>query len=475
MSGDQRADQQGTRVHFNKFTYRFYGLCFKIYVICCGVIFYLNMIIFYGSSFAKSNRCHFHKPECGCKMIMFKSILRRQSGLVFSLVSLTLLVLWSVRSCEVYGAVTDENTEYSLLHSFNVYDGLNPIGALTLAGSTIYGTTYNLDGIFRINIDGTGFKVLHTFNNSSVSNYSEGRDPHGSLTLVGSTLFGTATKGGTFGDGTIFRVNIDGTGFKVLHHFSISDGRYPLGALTLVGSTLYGTTSQGGSASLYGTIYRINMDGTGFQVLHNFTGNGGWYPRGSLTLVGSTLYGATSDLNFAQGTIFRINTDGTGFNILHNFTGGDGSSPNGSLVLVDSTLYGTTSMFGGTIFRMNTDGTGFNVLHTFSGGDGRIPNSPLAIVGSRLYGTTSLGGSHSYGTVFGINMDGTGFNTLHNFTGGDGSVLNGSLTFAGSTLYGTTAEGGSYGYGTVFAIKGIIVNPIHQSPSLPFILPLLLK
>ena len=60
--------------------------------------------------------------------------------------------------------------------------------------------------------------------------------------------------------------------FTALHSFSgvSTDGNYPQAALTAVGSALFGTTAQGGGYS-DGTIYSINPNGSGFQLLHSFT------------------------------------------------------------------------------------------------------------------------------------------------------------------------------------------------------------
>ena len=99
----------------------------------------------------------------------------------------------------------------------------------------------------------------------------------GSLTLSGSTLCGMTSSGGTSGIGTIFKINLDGTGFQLLHSFSgysYPTAYNPQGSLTLSGSTLYGMTSGGGADS-YGTIFQINTDGTGFQVLHSFNADAG--------------------------------------------------------------------------------------------------------------------------------------------------------------------------------------------------------
>src|SRR5690348_17922171 len=68
-----------------------------------------------------------------------------------------------------------------------------------------------------------------------------------------------------------------GQGFTNLYQFSSlnsqfinSDGAYPGAAVIWLSNTLYGTTSQGGTGA-GGTIFKVNDDGTGFKVIHNFT------------------------------------------------------------------------------------------------------------------------------------------------------------------------------------------------------------
>ena len=80
------------------------------------------------------------------------------------------------------------------------------------------------------------------------------------------------------------------------------------------------------------------------MILHSFTGGAsdGSYPFGSLTLSGLKLYGLTTGGGSSDGgTLFCVNTDGTGFGLLHNFTGavGDGASPLGSLTLSGSKIW----------------------------------------------------------------------------------------------------------------------------------------
>src|SRR5690242_14790226 len=87
------------------------------------------------------------------------------------------------------------------------------------------------------------FKVLVNGTNS------DGANPDAQLTFAGNTLYGTVNSGGTAGNGAVFRVNIDGSGFTNLHSFTTlnsstnDDGANPTvpsGALVLAGRTLYG-------------------------------------------------------------------------------------------------------------------------------------------------------------------------------------------------------------------------------------------
>jgi len=112
------------------------------------------------------------------------------------------------------------------------------------------------------------FTTLHSFTPTSPygNSNSDGAAPYASLITnsSGNTLYGTTQVGGSSGNGTVFAVNTDGTGFTNLHSFtSTSDGANPYAGLILSGNTLYGTAYVGGSSS-YGTIFAINTDGTGF-------------------------------------------------------------------------------------------------------------------------------------------------------------------------------------------------------------------
>ena len=340
------------------------------------------------------------------------------------------------------------------------------------------------------------FTTLHSFTALASDTNSDGANPCAGLILSGNTLYGAADRGGSSGNGTVFKVNTDGTGFTNLHSFTArhapyhtnSDGANPCAGLILSGNTLYGTALEGGSSG-NGTIFKVNTNGTGFTTLYSFTAldiatdttnsDGAW-PYDGLILSGNTLYGtAYGGGTSGNGTVFAVNTNGTGFTNLHSFTAlasttnSDGVGPYAGLILSGSnTLYGTASAGGssgnGTVFAVNTNGTGFTNLYSFTAldiatdttnSDGANPCAGLILSGNTLYGAADRGGSSGNGTILKVNTDGTGFTTLHSFTAlasntnSDGANPYAGLILSGNTLYGTAQYGGSSGNGTVFALS----------------------
>ena len=62
------------------------------------------------------------------------------------------------------------------------------------------------------------------------------------------TLYGTARDGGSTGYGTVFKLNPDGTGFTVLHEFDGTTGANPYAGLVQgADGALYGTAPSGGN------------------------------------------------------------------------------------------------------------------------------------------------------------------------------------------------------------------------------------
>jgi uncharacterized repeat protein (TIGR03803 family) len=399
------------------------------------------------------------------------------------------------------GRATAQN--FTNLHNFTGFDGAGPSAGLILTNNTLYGTASGVGSsgygtVFKLNGDGTGFMELHSFtvttaNSSGVDTNSDGAYPGGGLISSGNTLYGTASSGGSAGNGTVFAVNTDSTGFTNLYsftaasgagpYFTNTDGVAPVTGLILSGNTLYGTAQSGGIEG-NGTVFAVSTDGTGFTNLHSFTApsgplstnSDGAAPKGGLILLNNTLYGtASGGGRSGYGTVFELNTNGTGFMNVHSFNHSDGAYPSAGLVSSGNTLYGTASSGAnadnGTVFAVNTDGTGFTNLHSFDfASDGANPDGGLILSGSNLYGTAFNGGSLGYGTVFKLNTDGTGFTNLHNFIfGSDGSNPLAGLVLSDNTLYGTAFNGGLYGQGTVFSLSlGSVRAPAPTLTIVPY-------
>ena len=372
----------------------------------------------------------------------------------------------------VFSVATD-GSGFTLLHTFadDVADnGQWPKYGLTADGSTLYGVTerggpYRAGTVYSLGTDGSGFTLLHSFDY-----YDDGVGPqYEKLVSDGQRFYGTTTLGGRANWGAIFSLRTDGSDYTILHDFlgGDNDGKEPYAGVTLSGATLYGTTWKGGQND-YGIAFAIGTDGSGFTLLHGFTGgtDDGRDPRGELLINGSTLYGlAGSGGQNDRGVAFSMGVDGSGFTILHDFNivVDDGANPYGGPILSGSTLYGMTIYGGsagnlGTVYSLGTDGSGFTLLHRFAGGsdDGQRPYyNDLMLNGSTLYGMTPDGGTSNYGVAFSLGTDGSGYTILHKFQGGtgDGRDTFGDLTLDGSTLYGLTEYGGLNNGGVVFSLQ----------------------
>ena len=371
-------------------------------------------------------------------------------------------------------------TNFTMLKSFSgAPDGVTPACTLVdgkdgaFYGTTGAGGTSNFGTVFRLSQDGSGLVITKNFIGT------DGAVPFTGLVLgTDGNLFGTTYGGGTSNFGTVFGLAKDGSGFAVLHSFlGGTDGKNPAGAL-IEGSdgALYGATAFG-NASTRGTVFKLNKDGTGYSVLHTFTGNpDGQKPACKLlegsdgALYGTTAFGGTT----FGGTVFQLQKDGSSYSILYTFqrTGGDGNDPEAGFVEgSDGVLYGTTAIGGtdnvGTVFKLNKDGSGYAILRSFlsTGGDAQRPNCDLMeAADGALYGVTGNGGSGgSGGTIYKINKDGSGYAILRSFAGyttGDGGTPKCTLLQeTNGVFYGTTEDGGDSDGGCVFALSSAPLPP----------------
>lgn len=299
---------------------------------------------------------------------------------------------------------------------------------------------------------------------------SIGGHPNGALLADRGALYGVTYSGGTYGNGSVFK--LAGGNTDTIHNFKggADDGAFPDGALIAdKKGDLFGTTPCGGigySNCGQGTVYELIPSGSGYteRILYKFKGGKqGAEPTGGLVADHSgALFGTTSAYN---GTVFKLTPNGSGytFRVLHRNNGGsDGAGPSALIISADGSLYGANGGGGlscgcGTVFRLTPSGSVyvFSVLYRFKGGkDGSDPGGVIAGKAGSLYGTAA-GGSLGNGIVFELQPSGRGFTThvLYNFRGGaDGQGPTGVVFGSQGALYGATASGGTGGAGTVFAL-----------------------
>jgi uncharacterized repeat protein (TIGR03803 family) len=169
------------------------------------------------------------------------------------------------------GGAHNQGTVYSItasgvetvLHSFGGGSGggAGPYAGLIAVNGTLCGTTLNggANGqgtVYSITIAPSGAEtVLHSFGGSS----GDGAGPYAGLLAVNGTLYGTTASGGANGQGTVYSIMPTSSGtYAVLWSFgSQYDGATPRASLIRINGFLYGTTTQGGT---YG-------DGTVFKLL----------------------------------------------------------------------------------------------------------------------------------------------------------------------------------------------------------------
>jgi len=374
-------------------------------------------------------------------------------------------------------------------------DGANPHRAVaissvgTLYGTTVYGGSANVGVVYKL-VPGSGGtwteSLLHSFTGSS----TDGGKPDGDLLLIGSTLFGTASVGGSANNGTVFQEkNAAGVWTETtLHNFAggSTDGNGPFAGVIGSATQLFGTTFYGGAHSSNGTVYSLTKGASSWKekVLYSFGGSpDGANPHAAMVSAGGGVYYSTTFNGGASGngTVFELKHSGSTWmeTVLYSFTGGsDGKNPHSALIIDSSgALYGTTVLGGangkGTVYKL-TPATGGawteGVLYSFgaSSSDGTIPRAGVVFGATQsvLYGVTTTGGASSNctggcGTVYQLTLSGTTWaeSILYSFIGSpDGNDPYSDVVYNGGLIYGTTYNGGTStnctgGCGTVFALK----------------------
>ena len=237
---------------------------------------------------------------------MHKEVFLKHASVLHPTAGLIVVLLLMSLTTETVAQTTPKITEL-FVFSCNINGcpkGGNPSGALIQASDgDFYGTTFNTNPsgfrqggtIFRVTAAGQ-LTTLFTFAADENGKFSVGSSPAAGLVEVrDGFLYGTTEFGGASNSGVLFRVEKNGSGFQVLHNFcsaaGCSDGGNPAAPVFQgTDGNIYGTTGAGG-ASGAGTIFRINPSGS-FTTLHSFNSTTeGTLPSGLIQASDGNFYG----------------------------------------------------------------------------------------------------------------------------------------------------------------------------------------
>ena len=365
------------------------------------------------------------------------------------------LALLSVALPLAATAPADAGTLTTLYNFTDKADGGNPMGGVIQdAAGTIYGETY-LGGVLPCTTEphategcgtvyslspSTGFKVLADFTGANGA--------HGNIRMVriGTTLYGATQKGGANNDGVIFSVNIDGSDYTLLHQFSGPDGANPI-ALVTGNNVLYGVTKFGGVSNA-GVLFSLAPGGV-YTVLHKFALPISAVPNALLLAPGSTLVGSTftggntsSACHSGCGTLFSYATGTAKFTTLFTLPSSDflGASPYVGSLGPGPTIFGANLKGVFSLSQQNgyIPGANFNNYTVGSG----TTSGPLYTPGGTLYGVVAGGPVTYEGALYKIENGAISDAAIFAGSPGTYPVAEPTLTPDG-TLIGTTSENGA--------------------------------
>lgn len=293
-------------------------------------------------------------------------------------------------------------------------DGAYPDCLIKGSDGNLYGATeggghYDSGTIFQLALDGT-LTVLVEF-----SGVSDGYHPDNLVEGANGEFYGTTEGGGSSGYGTVFEMHY----YDYYYCWSVtelasfdgsSNGRLPNSLLYASDGSLYGTTYVGGTYN-QGTLFRVDPWYSSLTVLEQLGQNpfyDGANPMCLMEKESGNFIGLTSaGGSYGRGVVFTYNQE-LGYMTWMDFDTGEdtGWMPFSAPILASNgSLYGTMKMGGyspsdvdggGTLYRMEFDFSNYSynltklVNFNSSGTAGGAPMAGLMADGAgNFYGTTS--------------------------------------------------------------------------------------
>jgi len=316
--------------------------------------------------------------------------------------------------------------------------------------------------------------VLHTFAPGANKNYPNGtlpglmsEGPDGKI--YGETLYGgNGGCNGYCGYGVLYRVNRDGTGFQVVHKYcsetNCTDGFNGGALVTGTDGNVYGTTYYGGTYN-EGTIFKVTPSTGAYEVLTNFNLTLGENPSGMVVASDGSFYGTSFG---SQGEMLFHYTESTGqiTVVPMNFPLFNGLPSSGSMLTIGASgnfygIYGIYGREGSGVFEIEPDGSNLQLFSFYSTQAGAGSPQAMLLASDGNFWVTNYNGTSGYGSILTISpADGTVIQTFSPFssTAAVGAYPAELIQAPNGVLWGSTYSFGNvpknyFGDGTVFSLN----------------------
>jgi len=332
-----------------------------------------------------------------------------------------------------------------------------------LWGMTSSGGAYGGGTIFHINLDGTGFTTVYSFDTAQSGT---GYYPSGDLFQASNgKLYGLTINGGIYSSGVLF--SFDTTGNIYTDVYDLSSSICETNSLIQVGNgLLYGMCDVSPEPFGSGYIFSFDINSNAFTDIHDFDGLGlfGQYPSGALVYANNGLYygttneGGEDSVGVSVGVLFSLDTTTNTYTDLLNFDAqapSYGWYPRSLIQASDGNLYGTCDIGPSwnilALYNFNISTNTCTVLNASNDMTGPVGH-PIQAGNGMIYGMTYGGGFYLAGGIYSYNMSNNNLDEMFDFIISNGANPGGSLIYANNgNLYGMTENGGADSAGVLFS------------------------
>lgn len=241
----------------------------------------------------------------------------------------------------MYPDGSDRQVEYT----FTPEEIFRPRGSLTPVGNEMFGITNG--EIYAIDVNSSELRIIGNV-----------ESPKGTPVYNDGFVY-ALSENSSLGAGGLFSMNVSTGEVEDLFGFDIQVGFYQPN-LTLHEGIIYGGYEYTDySQPKFGGIFKYNIQNGEHSILYE---SERYSPSRGVTIVDDVMWGVAHDQTADADALFRINVDGTEFEVIHTIDDNIGDNVVGELTLVDQRLWGKVfrgGAFGvGSLFSFIPDPSG---------------------------------------------------------------------------------------------------------------------